>query len=105
VDELRLGVIAHTAKENERRLPIHPRHVERIDADLRARIVLEEGYGASFGVPDQELADLVAGLLPRSELIATSDVVLLPNRWRRTSRSCVRARCCGGGRTACRTGN
>jgi alanine dehydrogenase len=78
VDELRLGVIARTAKENERRLPIHPRHVERIDADLRARIVLEEGYGANFGVPDQELVDLVAGLRPRSELIAASDVVLLP---------------------------
>ncbi|MCW2749439.1 MAG: hypothetical protein JWR83_549, partial [Aeromicrobium sp.] len=28
--KLDLGVIAHTAKENERRLPSHPRHLERL---------------------------------------------------------------------------
>jgi len=52
VDQLTLGVVAHSRKASERRLPIHPRHVERIDAGPRGRIHLEHGYGEAFGVPD-----------------------------------------------------
>jgi alanine dehydrogenase len=74
---LRLGVIAQSRKENERRLPIHPHHVRRIDADLRARIYLEQGYGERFGVPDEHLAPLVGGLRSREELIDDCDVILL----------------------------
>ena len=50
---LTLGVVAHSRKENERRLPIHPMHFQRIDADLREHIYLENGYGESFGVTDE----------------------------------------------------
>ncbi|MDH6122206.1 alanine dehydrogenase [Kitasatospora sp. GAS204A] len=69
--------MAQSRKENEHRLPIHPAHFERIDLDLRGRIHLELGYGEKFGVSDEQLAPLVAGLLPRTELIAQCDVVLL----------------------------
>ncbi len=75
---LTLGVLATSAKENEGRLPIHPEHVDRIDADLRARIVLEHGYGERFGVSDEHLAPLVAGMAHRAEVIAGADIVLLP---------------------------
>jgi alanine dehydrogenase len=78
VDQLSLGVMSRSRKEAERRLAIHPLHVERIDADLRARLYLESGYGERFGVPDEQLAPLVAGLRPRDELIAGCDVILLP---------------------------
>jgi alanine dehydrogenase len=78
VAPLRLGVFARSAKENERRLAIHPRHIDRIDADLRARISLEEGYGEAFGVSDGQLADHVDAIGPRAELIARCDVVLAP---------------------------
>ena len=47
---LTVGVMAHSRKENERRLPIHPEHLHEIDDDLRSRIFLEEGYGVPFGV-------------------------------------------------------
>lgn len=77
MDQLTLGVIAHSRKENERRLPIHPRHLERIDADLRKTIYLEHGYGEQFGIPDEELTPLVAGLRSREQLIAECDVILL----------------------------
>jgi alanine dehydrogenase len=77
VHQLSLGVISRSRKENERRLPIHPRHLERIDADLRATIYLEQGYGERFGIPDEQLAGLVAGLRSREELIAETDVVLI----------------------------
>jgi alanine dehydrogenase len=77
VHQLTLGVIAQSRKENEHRLPIHPRHFERIDADLRERIYLEHGYGERFGVPDEQLAGWVAGLRSREQLIADCDVILL----------------------------
>jgi hypothetical protein len=66
VDQLSLGVIARSRKENEHRLAIHPLHVERIEAGLRRRIYLERGYGERFGVPDGQLADHVAGLRTRT---------------------------------------
>jgi alanine dehydrogenase len=75
--QLKLGIIAQSRKENEHRLPIHPAHFERIDADLRGRIYLEQGYGEHFGVSDEQLAPLVAGLRPRADLIADCDVILL----------------------------
>ncbi len=75
---LALGVIGSSAKENERRLPLHPEHLPRLDADLRARITLEHGYGARFGVSDAALGDHVAGFASRAQILADSDVVLLP---------------------------
>jgi alanine dehydrogenase len=74
---LKLGVISRSRKENEHRLPIHPLHLERLDADLRDSIYLEDGYGDHFGVPDAELAPSVAGIAPREQLIAECDVILL----------------------------
>lgn len=78
VDGLTLGVVATSGKEDERRLAIHPRHLERIDADLRSRIVLERGYGHLFGFADDELGAHVAGLRTREQLIAECDVVVIP---------------------------
>ncbi|MGH8829327.1 MAG: N(5)-(carboxyethyl)ornithine synthase [Jiangellaceae bacterium] len=78
MDQLSLGVMSRSRKENERRLPIHPLHFERIEADLRGRIYLERGYGERFGVPDEQLAPWVAGLRSREQLIADCDVIVLP---------------------------
>ncbi|WP_026422280.1 N(5)-(carboxyethyl)ornithine synthase [Actinokineospora inagensis] len=78
MDQLSLGVIAHSRKEHELRLPIHPLHLDRIDADLRDRVYLERGYGERFGVSDEQLAASVAGVRSREELIAECDVILLP---------------------------
>jgi alanine dehydrogenase len=78
MDQLSLGVLATSSKENEFRRPIHPQHFDRIDADLRARMVLEHGYGDLYGVSDEHLATKVAGIRSREEIIAISDVVLLP---------------------------
>jgi len=75
---LGLGVIGSSAKENEHRLPLHPEHIPHLDADLRARITLEHGYGAKFGVADASLDEYVAGFASRDQILAGSDVVLLP---------------------------
>jgi alanine dehydrogenase len=77
MNRLSLGVMAQSRKENERRLPIHPLHFDRIDPDLRANIYLEHGYGQRFGVSDKRLAPYVAGLRTRAQLAADCDVILL----------------------------
>jgi alanine dehydrogenase len=78
MNQLSLGVLATSSKENELRRPIHPQHFDRIDADLRARMILEGGYGEHYGVSDEHLATKVARIGSRAEIIANSDVVLLP---------------------------
>jgi alanine dehydrogenase len=73
-----LGILARSRKPAERRLPIHPLHLEQIDQDLRDRIILESGYGKEFGFSDQRLGSLVSSVLPRDQVIAAADVVVLP---------------------------
>jgi len=78
MDGLTLGVVATSGKRHERRLPIHPRHLERIDADLRSRMFLERGYGCRHGFGDDEIEAQVAGLRSREELIGGCDALVLP---------------------------
>ena len=75
---LTLGVVGTSRKEDERRLGIHPAHFGRIDEALRARILVERGYGERFGVDDDEIGALVGGLRTRDELVGECDVVMLP---------------------------
>ena len=77
-NHLTLGVLAGTRKPDERRLPIHPLHLDRIAPELRRQLILEEGYGKRFGVSDADLAPLVGRIVPRAQLLAEADVVLLP---------------------------
>ena len=47
-------------------------------ADLRSRIYLEAGYGERFGVSDEQLAELVAGVRTHRQLVEECDVILQP---------------------------
>jgi alanine dehydrogenase len=78
MEQLTLGVISASAKENEHRRPIHPLHLDRIEPELRARVFLEHGYGERFGVSDEQLAASVGGMRTRAQLLAECDVILLP---------------------------
>ena len=78
MEQLSLGICGTSRKENEHRLPVHPLHLDRIDAGLRARIFLERGYGERFGIADAQLAPLVAGVRARQQLITECDVIVLP---------------------------
>ena len=78
MEQLSLGMCGTSRKENEHRLPVHPLHLDRIDASLRARIFLEHGYGERFGIADAQLAPMVAGVRSRSQLITECDVIVLP---------------------------
>jgi alanine dehydrogenase len=78
VDTLSVALVATSRKPDERRLAIHPAHLERIDPALRPRIFAEHGYGEPFGMSDARLTDLLGGLRTREELLDECDVVLLP---------------------------
>ena len=60
------------------RLPIHPRHLDRIPPELYPALRFERGYGRRFGVGDDALAERCGGLLDRDELLATAELVVLP---------------------------
>jgi alanine dehydrogenase len=78
VSTLTAGVVASSRKPDEHRLAIHPAHLERIDAGVRERLFLERGYGERFGISDDDLSPLVAGLRSREALLAECDVIVLP---------------------------
>ena len=76
--QLTVGVMAQSLKENEHRLPLHPRHIHRIPEQLRPGILLERGYGQRFGVADDQLERFVGGFRTRAELVQECDVILAP---------------------------
>jgi alanine dehydrogenase len=76
--QLILGILGESAKEHEYRLPVHPQHFDRIDADLRPRVLVEHGYGGRYGTVDDDFGPLVGGIRTRSEIVAGADVILLP---------------------------
>jgi alanine dehydrogenase len=75
---LSVGVMGRSQKENERRLALHPRHLERIPEDLRPHVFLEHGYGADFGWTEDQAGRWVGGFLTRDELVDRCDVILQP---------------------------
>jgi len=75
---LQLGVIGTSLKKNERRLPIHPEHLPRLPATTRRQLIFEQGYGAPFGIEDEEIAELTGGIASRRELLADLGSVVLP---------------------------
>jgi alanine dehydrogenase len=77
-DLLTLGLLAGSSMENERRVPIHPRHLDRIDPDLRARMIVEDGYAADFPLEPGYIESRVGRVADRSEVIESSDVLVLP---------------------------
>ncbi|GAA2476375.1 N(5)-(carboxyethyl)ornithine synthase [Terrabacter carboxydivorans] len=76
--QLTVGVTARSAKENEHRLPLHPKHLHRIPEALRPGVFLEHGYGERHGVADDQLERFVGGFRSREELVAECDVILAP---------------------------
>ena len=76
---LTVGVIGKSLKENEKRVPIYPEHIERIPKNLRRQITFEEDYGLRFGMGNDILAKLTSGRVAcREEILSNFDCVLMP---------------------------
>ena len=77
MSKLTIGVIGTSKKEDERRFPIHPKHLSRIPEHLRHQLIFEEGYGEVFGVSDSEIAAQTGGIASRHELLANIGTVII----------------------------
>ena len=72
-----MGVIGTSKKEDERRLPIHPEHLERLPENIRKQLIFEKGYGTPFHISDKEICDLSGGIATRSEILSDiGDVII-----------------------------
>ena len=67
---LKMGVIGTSKKEDERRVPIHPEHLQRIPENIRRQLIFEKGYGVPFNIEDAEIAAQTGGLATRSEILS-----------------------------------
>jgi len=52
---MNIAVIGTSRKENEKRQPIHPKHIAGIPENVRAHLYFEKGYGLPFGTSDEEI--------------------------------------------------
>ena len=77
VRPLTIGVIRTSLKENEKRVVIHPAHLNLIPADVRRNLLFEHGYGEPFGVSDEAISSQTGSLASRSRLFEICDVILL----------------------------
>jgi N5-(carboxyethyl)ornithine synthase len=67
---LKMGVIGTSKKEDERRVPIHPEHLNRLPEHIRRQLIFEEGYGKPFNIKDEDISALTGGIASRSEILA-----------------------------------
>jgi len=74
---LQMGVVGTSRKEDERRVPIHPAHLNRLPEDIRKQLIFEEGYGLPFNMEDEELSSLTGGIATRSEILTDIGSVII----------------------------
>ena len=74
---LTTALFAKFKKPDEKRLPLHPRHLESIDPVIRKKLHFESGYGNPFGIEDSELAAISGGVFSRSELFEKCDLAII----------------------------
>ncbi|AWW00872.1 N(5)-(carboxyethyl)ornithine synthase [Arcticibacterium luteifluviistationis] len=64
-----MGVIGTSKKEDERRVPIHPEHLNRLPENVRRKLIFEKGYGKPFNIDDEEIASQTGGVAARNEIL------------------------------------
>jgi len=75
---LKMGVIGTSKKEDERRVPIHPDHLQRLPENIRRQLVFEKGYGEPFNIEDDEIAKQTGGIATRAEILSDIGSVIIP---------------------------
>lgn len=75
---LKVGVIGTSKKPDEKRVPIHPKHLLRLPKEIRSQLIFEEGYGERFSMTDLEISDLSSGqVMPRKKILADIGNVII----------------------------
>lgn len=74
----KIGVIGSSKKTDERRVPIHPEHLNRLPELIRKQLVFEKGYGDPFNIKDEDIAAQTSGLIAtRSEILTDIGSVII----------------------------
>ncbi|MDO6717974.1 N(5)-(carboxyethyl)ornithine synthase [Psychrosphaera sp. 1_MG-2023] len=77
MNNLIVGVIGTSKKQDEKRFPIHPEHLPRIPESFRRQLVFETGYGVEFGMSNEEIAAMTGGIATRSEILKEIGTVII----------------------------
>lgn len=77
MQNITLGVIGTSKKEDEKRVPIHPDHLSRLPEKIRKQLIFEKGYGARFGLDDDFFVSQTGGVATREKLLAELGTVII----------------------------
>lgn len=75
---LDIAVIGTSKKENEKRVPVHPRHINLIPEKVRRKLYFQKGYGIPFGMEDAQIQAATGNaLLERDDLLGSFPAILI----------------------------
>lgn len=72
----RIVAVVESIKENEFRIPLHPKHFSNIERKQNT-LVFQTGYAKNFGISDKNIIELGYTVIPRNELLEIADIVFL----------------------------
>ena len=72
------AVFKTSLKENEKRIPIHPSHIERLDGKILKQLIFERGYGIDYGYSDMQLETMGCKFASRDDLFNKANILILP---------------------------
>jgi N5-(carboxyethyl)ornithine synthase len=72
------AVFKTSLKENEKRIPIHPAHIERLDPKIIKELVFEKDYGVDYGYSDMQLETMGCKFAKREDLFHKAGILILP---------------------------
>jgi N5-(carboxyethyl)ornithine synthase len=67
---IQMGVIGTSKKKDERRVPLHPEHLNRLPENIRQQLIFEKGYGTPFHISDEEISEQTGGTATREEILS-----------------------------------
>ncbi|WNH07837.1 N(5)-(carboxyethyl)ornithine synthase [Thalassobellus suaedae] len=67
---LSMGVIGTSKKQDERRVPIHPEHLNRLPDNIRKQLIFEKGYGKPFNISDETIKKQTGGIASRKDILS-----------------------------------
>jgi N5-(carboxyethyl)ornithine synthase len=75
---MNIAVIGTSKKENEKRVAIHPNHINQIPEKIRKHLFFEKGYGLPFDMEDEKIYSLTGNSLKdRESLLKDFKAILI----------------------------
>lgn len=76
---MKVAVIGTSAKENEKRVAIYPKHIKNLSKEVRQNLYFEKDYGKPFGIDDKIIEELTGNsTLSRTELLREFPCAVIP---------------------------